>query len=61
MSSVDHIQYRLSYISLSNFHGLFNRVQLEEPFNILPLRQYSDNVNDSVNFVASAYRVVDEV
>eukprot|EP00804_Cyclotella_cryptica_P018623 CCRYP_011422-RA/>CCRYP_011422-RA protein AED:0.00 eAED:0.00 QI:241/1/1/1/0.5/0.33/3/3869/407 len=32
-------------------------VQLEEPFNILPLRQYSDNVNDSVDFVKLAYSV----
>jgi len=30
-------------------------VQLEEPFNILPLRQYSDGVHDGVDFIASAY------
>lgn len=30
-------------------------VQLEEPFNILPLRQYSDGVRDGVDFIASAY------
>lgn len=30
-------------------------VQLEEPFNILPLRQYSDNVYDSVHFIESVY------
>lgn len=30
-------------------------VQLEEPFNILPLRQYSDGVYDGVDFIASAY------
>jgi len=30
-------------------------VQLEEPFNILPLRQMSDGVYSGVDFVASAY------
>jgi len=30
-------------------------VQLEEPFNILPLRQYADNTYDSVHFIESAY------
>lgn len=30
-------------------------VQLEEPFNILPLRQYSDGVYDGVDFIESAY------
>lgn len=30
-------------------------VQLEEPFNILPLRQYSDGVFDGVDFIKSAY------
>ncbi|KAL3765045.1 hypothetical protein ACHAWU_009413 [Discostella pseudostelligera] len=30
-------------------------VQLEEPFNILPLRQYSDGVYDAVDFIATAY------
>jgi len=30
-------------------------VQLEEPFNILPLRQYSDGVYDSVDFIVSVY------
>ena len=30
-------------------------VQLEEPFNILPLRQFSDGVHDGVDFIASAY------
>jgi putative membrane protein len=28
-------------------------VQLEEPFNILPLRQYADGVYDGVNFIAN--------
>lgn len=30
-------------------------VQLEEPFNILPLRQYSDGVYDTVDFISSTY------
>jgi len=30
-------------------------VQLEEPYNIMPLRQYSDNVYDSVHFIESVY------
>ena len=30
-------------------------VQLEEPFNILPLRQMSDGVYSGVDFVASVY------
>ncbi|KAK1737590.1 bestrophin family protein [Skeletonema marinoi] len=30
-------------------------VQLEEPFNILPLRQYADNTYDSVHFIESVY------
>jgi hypothetical protein len=34
-------------------------VQLEEPFNILPLRQYSDGVYDGVDFIASAYSDAD--
>lgn len=29
-------------------------VQIEEPFNILPLRQYSDGVYDGVDFIRSA-------
>lgn len=33
-------------------------VQLEEPFNILPLRQYADNTYDSVHFIESAYASV---
>jgi hypothetical protein len=34
-------------------------VQLEEPFNILPLRQYSDGVCDAADFIASAYADID--
>lgn len=34
-------------------------VQLEEPFNILPLRQYSDGVYDAADFIASAYADID--
>jgi len=35
-------------------------VQLEEPFNILPLRQYSDGVYDAIDFIASASSVDDD-
>lgn len=35
-------------------------VQIEEPFNILPLRQYSDGVYDGVDFIRSASTFVDK-
>lgn len=30
-------------------------VQLEEPFNILPLRQYSEGINDGINAISNGY------
>ena len=30
-------------------------VQLEEPFNILPLRQYSEGIYDGINAIEQSY------
>jgi len=35
-------------------------VQIEEPFNILPLRQYSDGVYDGVDFIRSVSKFADK-
>lgn len=49
--------YETTILTFVLLFSSFESVQLEEPFNILPLRQYSDNVNDSVDFVVSAYSI----
>lgn len=35
-------------------------VQLEEPFNILPLRQYSDVIHDGINTIEGAYNTAEK-
>ena len=32
-------------------------VQLEEPFDILPMRQYSDGMYDAMNQIKNSYKV----
>ena len=41
-------------------HQLTLIASLTEPFNVLPLRQYSDGVQDGVDFIASAYSDIDK-
>lgn len=55
MRSFQLVKFSRSTLFAYFMLALVYSVQLEEPFNILPLRQYSETVNDSVNFVAAAY------
>ena len=43
-----------------NLHSSYSSSSLTEPFNVLPLRQYSDGVQDGVDFIASAYSDIDK-